>query len=617
MSKRRLNAIPLALAALLAVHLGTPLRLSAQNTADLLFPGDPEYERLFLAALQAGRIPPTNTFPVFGNWGQTPRTPTWGLTPSPTPADAEASSLLQPPTASLTWTFSTPSLYYDSPAAAGDLAANLLADPDLTPRSFPEIQHFLMKIPDPVGMQLILQPNDSISAYMELQASYRRDRLTGQDSTLQWTGTEWLGNLFGAIESPRRAWLSMAGNRWGLTLGRFPAGMGWGRLSGSLLNPRASWYDQARIWLDSGNIRFTSMLATSSAQLSEAEREIQFRRKNDDGSFWDPLNDHDAAAADLAIKLATWHQLEWQPVPWLSFGFAEMGITGGRVPSFNFVLPTLIWHNTYASGYANVAAALNAAIVPLPGLLVSGEFLVDDTRSSDEPAYAKPNSYAWQTAMRWSPRLPPRDSIRWGQTPGPGSLWGLTPDTIDISLEYQHVDRWTYVRWQPYLSMYQRQTLTGGYYGLDQSLGAPWGPDSDSVGLSLQLGAPLGWQLELRGEFVRKGPIYQGMGSLQAVTADFDGDPLTADTTETIWVPVYYDYDKYAGDGSLAAILARPDEYRYLFSLEGSLPLRRGLWLETAATLGFYQNFGNVAGAEETILLAYLGFKAELPNILR
>jgi hypothetical protein len=105
------------------------------------------------------------------------------------------------------------------------------------------------------------------------------------------------------------------------------------------------------------------------------------------------------------------------------------------------------------------------------------------------------------------------------------------------------------------------------------------------------------------------------MGARMDVTADFDGDSTTPDTTEPmIWVPVFYDYDKYAGAGALAAILARPDEYRHLISLSGTQPLSKGFELKLSATLGFYRNFGNAAGASEFMALAYLGILYTIPS---
>jgi hypothetical protein len=257
------------------------------------------------------------------------------------------------------------------------------------------------------------------------------------------------------------------------------------------------------------------------------------------------------------------------------------------------VAPTAIWHNTYAAGYSNVGGAVSVAVVPRAPLLVSAEVFMDDAKGPRESAEAKPLSLAWHVGAR--------------------TAIGVRDAAVELGAEYQHVDRWTYMRWNPYLAMYQRHTLPDGLTSLDESLGAPWGPDYDSIGGYARLAFKNGASLRLSYEFVCKGPIYQGTASRLAVTADYDGDPATPDTTEMIWVPVYYDYDRYAGPGALEAILSRPNEYRHLVALKAVVPLRRALALELSTTLGIYQNLGNVAGVTDTAILFYAGVVAHLP----
>ena len=573
----------LFLTALFAAALPVSGQDNARNhAARLYFPGDLEYDKAFSASLRAGLLPASGVFPLFGAELGAPR-------------DQASVKGQFGARGGLDASFSSPSLYYDSPASREDLAPSLSSSPSLAKKDFPEIQHYLQSLPDPVSLDLWIYPSPRTAFNLDLFFNYRRDSINGQSSTFQWDLDQWLGNLLGAAEFPSKAYLAWAGEDFGIAAGRFPAGMGWGKLSGATLNPRASWYDQVRLYFDAGKLRFNAMWASSSAQLSEAESEIQFRRKTDGSSFWDSQNDHDYAANDQAVKLATWHQVEWTPLPWLGFGFAEMSVIGGRTPALHFILPSAIWHNAYAAGYSNVGASIQAAAVPLPGLLISGELFIDDMRSSDEPATAKPQALAWTGVARWSGSV----------SPGLG---------LDLGLEYGHVDRWTYVRWNPYLAMYQRQTLTGGRRSLDQSLGAPWGPDHDSVGAYARIKGAGGSYLELSYEFVRKGPIYQGMGAQIAESVmgeDWNGD---GDKSDKIWVPVFYDYDKYAGAGALAAILARPDEYRHLISLSGTQPLGKGFELKLSTTLGFYRNFGNAAGASEFMALAYLGILYTIPS---
>ena len=575
---------------------------SIHHPADLFFPGDEAYDTAVLEAIRAGHVPESNVFPLFGSEFDVvsaPKKAPGGNSEINSSSNSESS--LGSTCAAPVWrsgfslSLSTPTLYYDSPATQDDLASNLLGEPSLTVNAFPEIQHFWNTLPDVLALDIRLYPSRSIAFKIDASLFYRRDKIIDQNSTFQWNLDEWLGNLLGVAEFPRKSYVAWVGKGYGVALGRFPSGMGWGKLSGSILNPRASWYDQIRFHLDSGPFRFTSMIATSSAQLSKAEEEIQFRKKEDGSSFWDSQNDHDYAGHDQAIKLANWHQIEWKPAPWLEIALAEMSIMGGRLPSLSFVLPSAIWHNVYAAGYSNVGVSLSAAAVPLPGLLISGELFVDDVLSYDEAGTTKPQALAWLGTARWSNAL--TDKL-----------------FLDSGLEYQHVDQWTYTRWNPYLAMYQRQALTGGRRSLDQSLGAPWGPDYDSIGAYANLRFRSGASLQLSYEFIRKGPIYQGMASQVNVTADFDGNGKIDLMPQTIWVPVYYDYDKYAGDGALEAILSRPDEYRHLVTLTGALPLGEAVDFKLSATFGFYQNFGHISGATDTAFLLYAGIVVRLAS---
>jgi len=551
------------------------------HAADLFFPGDDEYDRAFSAAIRQGRLPKTNVFPLFG-----------GELGASLEAEIAEPELLS----GIVFRASTPTLYYDSPAKQKDLGTSLLEDPSLDVNAFPEILHFWQTLPDVLALGLNLYPSSSIAFKIDISFNYRRDKIIGQSSPFQWDINDLRENLTSAAQFPRRTYISWVGKGYGVAMGRFPSGMGWGMLSGSILNPRASWYDQIRFYFESGQWRFTSMTATSSAQLSKAEQEIQFRKNPDGSSFWDSVSDHDHASHDMAIKLANWHQIEWKPAPWLELSVAEMSVIGGRMPSLSFVLPTTIWHNTYAAGYSNVGVSLSAAIVPFNGLMLSGELFIDDLKGAREKqsADSKPQSLAWLGTARWSALL--FDTI-----------------SLDTGLEYQHVDRWTYVRWSPYLAMYQRQTLPDGESGQDQSLGAPWGPDYDSIGAYTSMKFKSGAYLRLSYEFIRKGPIYQGMASQTSVSADFDGDGTIDSAQQKIWVPVYYDYDEYAGDGALEAIFSKPDEYRHLVSLMGAVPLAKSIELQLSATLGLYRNFGHVAGASEEAFLLYAGIVVYLP----
>ena len=94
----------------------------------------------------------------------------------------------------------------------------------------------------------------------------------------------------------------------------------------------------------------------------------------------------------------------------------------------------MYWHNTYTAGVSNVILHVDAWGVPVDGLLLRGEFLMDDTKSAaEQDAESKPNSWAWQLGATWVLPLSSRD-------------W-----KVAVEAEYSHVDTWTYNRWQPWL----------------------------------------------------------------------------------------------------------------------------------------------------------------------
>jgi len=473
---------------------------------------------------------------------------------------------------------SSPTLYYDSPISS----EAELASPSPSP-ALPELQRFINELPYPAEAWLGLEGGRSVSARLDAELGYRRDRIFGEGLSLGWNQWEWFKNMLGDIEFPRKSWVAYAAPGYGIAAGRFPAGIGMGKFGSTLLNPQAPWYDQARLHIGDDRLRLVWMLGTSSTHLSASESDIQFRiDESDYSSYWDRVNDDDhSEGRSDAVKLFAYHLLEWRPMDRLRLGLAEMGMIGGTDPDLSVLLPTVCWHNAYAAGSANVAMAGLVSAVPLRGLLVSGEFLVDDMLAWDDSAASKPDSFAWQIQA----------SYDFDPKPGLG---------LSLGTEFTHVDRWTYVRWQPYLTMYQRQMLPGGHSGIDVPLGYDYGPDVDHFGAWVGLKGARGARAELSYELVFKGPIRLGMyrriDNLKTTTS-----------TALEYIPVYYDYDDYAGEGKLAEILAKPDEIRNIVSLSGALPVGGGFEAITSVSLGFYENYGNAKGVSEQLVLIYAG----------
>lgn len=351
---------------------------------------------------------------------------------------------------------------------------------------------------------------------------------------------------------PHEGYLGWSNHNITVAAGRLREGLGLGD-ENILLNGNARWYDQLQFSWWSDKAKFFSFLGTSSSRLDEAEYAIQSwtTQDGDTASWgWDSVNNHDAATqSTVPIKLFTYHRVELKPFARIGFGISEMQLVGGAVPDLTNLLPTTVWHNTYSAGVSNVMMAADIWSVPIDGLLAWGEFLMDDSKAPAETGAAKPNCWAWELGATYV--LPARSE---------GWLFAA-------SAEWSHVDKWTYARWQPYLTMYQRQMMTGGHRGYDIPLGHTEGGDVDKLKISFEAIADDGKRIELGYAFIDKGPVYLGR---------YEKNPAwtgAQDATHPEYLPVYYDYDNLTGvTGSLDALLGSTRKYSHVVTLDATWP---------------------------------------------
>lgn len=526
----------------------------------LLFPGDAQFDNAFWDDAGNG-MAPSFIFPYFaGEYGASG-------------SDGGFEGIIG-------LSFNTPTLYFDTPF---DDSSELRSSTDHTPAIpvLPEFQRAMTALPSLTSFELGAGFG-GFSIYSAFDIKYRRDYFTGRQFSLTWPPEYWTTGLLGDTEYPYRSWLSWSSDYLGIALGRFPSGIIASTGSSVILNPQARYYDQLQLHLGNDTVRFMWMMGTSSNQLGKGEAEIQWRREDEGGtgdgtSYWDPRADHDYSKAGDSIKLYAYHLLEWRPIDSLRVGIAEMSVIGGAIPSLNMILPGLLWHNTYSSGHTNVGMAALFNYLPLPGFVISGQFFMDDITSPDESGTDdKPNAFAWLLSAAWRLEL---------------EKYGA----LTLGIEYSHVDRWTYTRWQPYLTMYQRNILPGGYGGIDTPLGHPYGPDCDQLGLSLSWQQPALFTAGLSLEYIRKGPIYMGM----IVYNETDPGEFEA-------IPVYYDLNKYI-PGELDRILALPDEHRFVLSANLDWAFSKSLKGKLRADLGYYKNYGHTEDDSRYSILIYLG----------
>ncbi|HPX47072.1 MAG TPA: capsule assembly Wzi family protein [Treponemataceae bacterium] len=392
---------------------------------------------------------------------------------------------------------------------------------------------------------------------------------------------------------PETGYLSYADDRVTLAAGRFPSGIGFGNTN-LFLNGQASFYDQIQFSWRTDKFRFFSMAGTSASHLNEEEYAVQNMSTqwiDEEGELrnswgWDVINNHDASTQTIVpIKFFTYHRIEFKPASRIGFGVSEMQIVGGKAPELANLLPTVYWHNTYSAGISNVMILADIWIAPVRSLMLWGEYLMDDSKSPAEDELAKPRSWGWSFGGTFAPPVHVHDF------------------RFSLSAEYSHVDRWTYNRWQPWLTMYQRHVLTGGYRGFDTPLGHPEGGDVDSAELRLTALSRRGARLEVGYSYTAKGPVYLGRIWTGQSKPDGDGN------TQTVSIPVYYDFDywygRLVGDGkvTLDGLLGSAVKHTHALSAALSWPLPHGFEADAGFDIRVIMNAEHIEGkrALETV----------------
>ncbi|HWR12389.1 MAG TPA: hypothetical protein VN445_11235 [Rectinemataceae bacterium] len=437
----------------------------------------------------------------------------------------------------------------------------------------PTALYFIDSLPLFLEFGAAFHAGNGIAGKVKLDLSMRQDWF-GENATslvAPWDISSVFNLLMADSHFPQESWVTAGGGRSWLAIGRFKAGIGDGHFGNTMLNSRAEWYDQVQGAVGDRNFRFMYMLSSSATHLYDAEGAIQFRENADGARYrWDPLNDHDSVTAMEAGKVFAYSQIEARFWDKLRVGVAQMNLIGGKDPNLLDVLPVTFWHNAYTAGFTNVMLNLNASLVPFDGLKVFGEFTLDDIRDRDEGEASKPFQYAWQTGGSYS--FKPTGSL-----------------IVTLGGEYSFTSEWVYCRWQPYLTMYQRHMLSGGYSGTDWPLGFAYGPDARHLGLYLDASLPSGLRFELGYEYLEKGPIYMGM-------TYYDGASGT-------YLPIYYDADPSVLDD----ILAEPDQLSHGFSLSVTLPLPMGFTFDVRTQVWLHDNYQNIENNGKQVLLYSAG----------
>lgn len=430
------------------------------------------------------------------------------------------------------------------PLFSGFLTPYAAPYPQNTLRGVPtDIIYLYEKIPAMLEVGDEFSLGDWMNARIVLEHIPGIRLMYGSDYFAPWD----LDTIFPEMNFPKEGYVTWAIPHTSLTMGRLKTGIGNGYFGNTFLNGKAPYYDQIQATYYTERFKFFYLLGSSQTFLTDLEKQAQ--------TGWGP-------APDEAMKTFSYHRVELHPADWVTVGLGEMDIIGGKSPDFIHVLPFDIWHNAYSQYWSNVMAMLDVSLVPFRGLQLYGEFTVDDFPIPGmEDANSKPPAYAYQAGAQYV--LP---------------LSGQTKHSVGV--EFTHVDPWTYNRWQPYLTMYQRQVRNQDLY-LDICLGYPYGADLNHYGVYYIAVSKEGAQLQASYSHLDKGEIELGLAA--------DGQPYYADYL-----------DVHTGPSGIV-------ERRDTLDLELTYPVPYGLSLRVVGSFSWINNFQHQEGVKETLGMFLVG----------
>ena len=207
----------------------------------------------------------------------------------------------------------------------------------------------------------------------------------------------------------------------------------------------------------------------------------------------------------LAKRYISGHRLDYQFNDRVEIGVAEWVLYGGDAQTleWKYANPITFYYALQYNAKAddNVMFAFDAAIRPVDGVCLYGEWIIDDIQYV--PGANDPHAVAWLLGVTWYPKYLDRQ--------------------LGLHSEYARVNRWAYTHLVP-----DNQFTHFGY-----AIGHPIGPDSDTLRFLAAYQLTVSTQAEIRAVLTRHG---EGTIADRFYGEDFDALPfptgVVAKTTE-------------------------------------------------------------------------------------
>jgi hypothetical protein len=292
------------------------------------------------------------------------------------------------------------------------------------------------------------------------------------------------------LSFPYRGGTSFGGRHWNLWLGRDKLNWGNGRTGNLMLSDADVYHEGMRFSANYERFKFTWLILGLE---SWTDPEV-FGTES-----WDPINGRfnkeykypdyffkDSSGTDIPyadmnddgipdsierFKLFMAHRFEILPFDSLRITVNESVIYGGKYPDLRIFNPMLIYHNFYLKDNMNSLMSLELDYVPLPGLFLYGQFVMDQLSTNFEvDAYGRdvePNATGYMAGLEYRCAA------------GPGY--------ISAGYEYVQTSPWLYIREHPLVSYFStrrihseaRKDISGdhNYFYMNTPLGYAYGSD--------------------------------------------------------------------------------------------------------------------------------------------
>lgn len=265
------------------------------------------------------------------------------------------------------------------------------------------------------------------------------------------------------LTTPKRAFISFAGNKWSFMFGRERLNWGNSNVGNLIIDDHVDFHDLTRLQIFSDYFvyEWTNLLL-------------------DTNIFHIPVDDPE-------ISIFMLHRLDFRPFKWLTFSISENLMYKTQMLNFGNLNPGNIFHNMDFRGIFNAIAFAEINITPVKGLNIYGQFALDQAKAPNEVS-DQSDSYGILAGVEYTHKL------------GKGYMTENAEFVMTTPLLYRR-DIVDFLTFHGY-NTGDASAVMRPYY-----IGFPYGPDAMVLNLSVGYRHPEVYSLKLNLELLQKGEM--------------------------------------------------------------------------------------------------------------